>query len=98
LRHGPALAFSFGLVHGFGFAGALAETLGGAPRMNAHFLLDLAAFNLGIEAFQLALVVALAPVLRAAVRHPWSVPATGAASFAVFAAGLGWFFTRILGT
>ena len=47
-----ALTFVFGLLHGFGFAGALAET--GLPEGSA--LLALALFNLGIEAGQLAII------------------------------------------
>jgi hydrogenase/urease accessory protein HupE len=46
------LAFAFGLVHGLGFAGALAEI--GLPR--AHAALALLAFNLGVEVGQLAFV------------------------------------------
>ena len=50
-----ALVFSFGLLHGMGFAGVLGEL--GLPR--AQFLTALASFNLGVEAGQLA-VIALA--------------------------------------
>ena len=45
------LAFGFGLVHGLGFAGALAA-LGMPPQA---FLLSLLAFNLGIELGKLAI-------------------------------------------
>jgi hypothetical protein len=53
-----ALAFGFGLVHGFGFAGALAE-LGdrGAPLWRT-----LLAFNLGVETGQLAIVALFLPI------------------------------------
>ena len=52
------LAFGFGLIHGFGFAGALSE-LGadGAPLWRT-----LLAFNLGVEAGQLAIVAAFLPL------------------------------------
>ncbi|MBI3145271.1 MAG: HupE/UreJ family protein, partial [Pseudogulbenkiania sp.] len=48
-RHGIALAFTFGLIHGFGFAGALAESAAAHALHGATFLLSLASFNLGIE-------------------------------------------------
>ena len=58
-RHGWLLAYCFGLVHGFGFAGLLREMAGQKP----PDLLDLAAFNLGVEAGQLACVVLAMPLL-----------------------------------
>jgi hydrogenase/urease accessory protein HupE len=49
------VAFSFGLLHGFGFAGALAQV--GLPR---HAIpIALLFFNLGVEVGQLAFVVAV---------------------------------------
>ena len=57
LRRRPVLwCGAFGLLHGLGFAGALAET--GLPRDAVP--LALAAFNLGIEIGQLALLAPLA--------------------------------------
>ena len=56
------LAAGFGLLHGMGFAGALAET--GLPQSNVP--LALLAFNIGIELGQLAFI-ALLVVLFAAV-------------------------------
>jgi hydrogenase/urease accessory protein HupE len=87
LRRRPwAMAFTFGLLHGLGFAGALRET--GLPQNDVP--LALLSFNLGIEAGQIAFVAvvlaayALArPLLRSA--PPWlqrlPVYAMGAASF-----------------
>ena len=51
-------AFAFGLVHGLGFAGALAELASG--RID---LLALAAFNVGIEAAQVAIAAAAVPLI-----------------------------------
>jgi hypothetical protein len=52
------LAFGFGLIHGFGFAGALSEIgAEGAPLWRT-----LLAFNLGVEAGQLAIVAAFLPI------------------------------------
>ena len=93
-RHGVSLAFVFGLVHGFGFAGALAETMGNI-RTGGGWLVNLAAFNLGIEVFQLSLILVLLPLLRLTTRFAWSAAARNAASLAVMGAGMGWFFSRI---
>jgi hypothetical protein len=95
--HGVALALFFGLVHGFGFAGAFAQTL--SDRMEpigGHWLINLASFNLGIEVFQVLLVVAFVPLLRLAARAAWSAPAHRTASAAVLIAGLAWFVGRTL--
>lgn len=53
------VAFGFGLIHGFGFASVLAEL--GLPQET--LVLSLVGFNLGVEAGQLAIVVALLPVI-----------------------------------
>jgi hydrogenase/urease accessory protein HupE len=95
-RHGAWLAFFFGLVHGFGFAGALAETLTGQPAREANWLLSLAAFNFGIEAFQVLLVLTLAPLFALIARSSWSRQAQRFASVGVLGAGVGWLITRTL--
>jgi hypothetical protein len=56
--HGWKLAFAFGLVHGLGFAGALAELASG--RID---LMALAAFNVGIEAAQVSIAAAAVPLI-----------------------------------
>jgi hypothetical protein len=60
----------FGLIHGFGFASALADV--GLPRRGT--IPALLAFNLGIELAQLALVVGCFPLLVWAARRPWFRP------------------------
>jgi hypothetical protein len=55
-------AFVFGLVHGFGFAFALGETLQFAGN---HLATALLAFNIGVEFGQLALLIVLVPALNA---------------------------------
>lgn len=55
------MAFAFGLVHGFGFAGALREELSFA---GGHLLTSLAAFNVGVEMAQLLLLAILVPLLH----------------------------------
>jgi hypothetical protein len=52
------IAFAFGLLHGFGFASVLAEM--GLPK--GARLISLVAFNLGVEAGQLAVVLAVMPL------------------------------------
>ncbi len=56
------LAFAFGLVHGFGFASVLADL--GLPQ--ASLRPALVAFNLGVEAGQLAIVALFLPLAFAA--------------------------------
>ncbi len=55
-------AFGFGLVHGFGFSFALAESLQFA---GAHLAASLLAFNVGVELGQLLVLLFLVPVLDA---------------------------------
>jgi len=66
-----AVAFLFGLLHGLGFAGALAEV--GLPA--DQIPLALFGFNLGVEVGQLMFVAAmLGPVVgvrRLATRRAW---------------------------
>jgi hydrogenase/urease accessory protein HupE len=55
-----AVAFGFGLLHGFGFAGALAEI--GLPQDAKLGALVL--FNLGVETGQLMIVAVAVPLAR----------------------------------
>ncbi len=57
--------FLFGFIHGFGFASALTEM--GVPQ--GAVLPALAAFNIGVEAGQLAIVLAVVPILLYIDRH-----------------------------
>jgi hypothetical protein len=56
---GAATAFTFGLLHGFGFASALQ----GLGATQGSFSAALVAFNLGVEAGQLFVVAAVLPLL-----------------------------------
>ena len=58
------LAGGFGLLHGMGFAGALAET--GLPQSNVPVALLF--FNVGIELGQLAFIALLVVIAAAGVR------------------------------
>lgn len=86
-----ALAAVFGLLHGFGFAGALAE--GGLPAEGA--LGPLLGFNVGVELGQLAVVALAWPVLRWVARdEARRVRAVQLASAVGVAAGTYWFVAR----
>jgi hypothetical protein len=86
-----AAAFAFGLVHGFGFAGALFEL--GLP--DDALALSLASFNAGVELGQLAIVgmfLPLAFALRATVAYRRVVLRGGSVAIALVAAV--WFVER----
>ena len=61
-----AVAFAFGLLHGFGFASALIDV--GLPQRDIPFALF--AFNVGVELGQLAFIAAVLGVIRAAKLLP----------------------------
>lgn len=90
------VAFTFGLLHGLGFAGALAEI--GLPV--ADVPLALLSFNVGIEIGQLALVAAVLALVHAAVwlRWPTRSPAQRTAGIAAIGTLAGyWVIERALG-
>jgi hydrogenase/urease accessory protein HupE len=64
------VAFIFGLLHGFGFAGALSEV--GLPE--GHIPVALLFFNLGVEAGQLLFVAAVLTLVAGARRIPMAWP------------------------
>ncbi|MFL6671755.1 MAG: HupE/UreJ family protein [Massilia sp.] len=89
-RRRPQIAFAFGLLHGFGFAGVLADL--GLPR--SSLALSLFGFNAGVELGQLAIVSAFVPVafmLRRTLLYRWLL-ATASALIVVVAAL--WFVER----
>jgi hypothetical protein len=86
------ITFLFGLLHGFGFAGALAEVA--IPRHEVPWAL--LSFNLGVEIGQLAWMVLLALLVAPLRRFSWfgrrAVPALSAA---IVVLGLVWFVGRL---
>jgi hypothetical protein len=90
--HRWAVSFVFGLVHGFGFAGALLE-LGLPPSGIVNSLLF---FNLGVEAGQAMIVAVLFPVLLWLGRFAWERRAVTALSVAVFVAAMALVIERVL--
>jgi HupE / UreJ protein len=88
-----AVAFAFGLIHGFGFASVLADL--GLPQ--GALLLALVGFNVGVEVGQLAIVgvfLPLAYVLRGSVFYRRVVFTGGSAAIALVAAV--WLAERVL--
>jgi len=84
-RRAPWLvALAFGLLHGFGFAGALAET--GLPPGEAP--LALLSFNVGIELGQLVFVLVLLGVARIAAHRLPQGGADGVRHAVVYAMGI----------
>jgi hypothetical protein len=81
-------AAGFGLVHGFGFAGALGEV--GLPEEVLGWAL--AGFNIGVEIGQLGIVVVVVPLLALVGRREMVVRY---GSMAIMAAGLYWTVTRL---
>lgn len=91
-----AVAFAFGLIHGFGFAGILAELALPAERLVPALL----GFNVGVELGQLAIVAIVWPLLRGLARIQGGRPHRLVAelgSAAVCGLGLFWFLTRTFG-
>lgn len=92
IRRRPWLvAFGFGLLHGFGFAGALAEV--GLP--HGDIPPALLAFNVGIELGQIAFATAMLLVL-AAVPRRWHGAGRLAAAYAIGGLAMLWVFERAL--
>jgi hypothetical protein len=87
------VAFSFGLLHGFGFAGALAEV--GLPQ--SAIPVALLCFNLGVEIGQLMFVASVLIVIAVWSRLPLRLPkwAPSLAPYAIGAVAMFWVFERI---
>lgn len=89
------VAFLFGLLHGFGFAGALAEI--GLPA--GEVPTALLTFNLGVEAGQLMIVgaaIAILALIRRA-KVAWLQPAQTATAYAIGSVAVMWLLERVLG-
>jgi hydrogenase/urease accessory protein HupE len=91
-RYPWLVAFVFGLLHGLGFAGALVE-IGVPPERIA---LALVSFNLGVEAGQLAFVLAMLGPLALARRLTQRWPqAQLVPAYAIGALAMAWTFERV---
>ena len=91
-----AVAFAFGLVHGFGFAGILGEM--DLPR--DRLVAALFGFNVGVEIGQLVVVAMVWPLLVLLARardRRWSAWVAEGGSAVICGLGLFWFVTRLFG-
>ncbi len=88
------VALLFGLLHGFGFAGALREV--GLPESDVSTALLM--FNLGVEAGQLLIVTGAIMVLFVLRRMagPWEQSVLRFASYAIGTIASFWFIQRVL--
>lgn len=93
-RYPWAIAFAFGLIHGFGFAGALREI--GLPE--GEVPAALLAFNLGVEAGQLAVVAAVLALVAALRRlaAPALAPAIRLAAYGIGITASYWLIDRLV--
>jgi hydrogenase/urease accessory protein HupE len=85
------LTFAFGLIHGFGFAGVLRE-VGLPPDAVA---LPLLAFNLGVEAGQMVIVLLTVPLLRAVAGSRHGPFLLRAIALVIAALGAFWLASRL---
>jgi hydrogenase/urease accessory protein HupE len=91
-RRLPALvAFTFGLVHGLGFAGALKEI--GLPQQ--HLAVALLTFNLGVEIGQLLTVGLAWGLVWTLRRQPWAPRLKTPVLYAIGSLAAYWSFLRI---
>lgn len=84
------VAFDFGLVHGFGFAGILRD-IGLA---DTKLLISLFSFNLGVEIGQIGVVALLFPLLVGIGRMKWQFTFQRAVSVCILIFGVVWFVER----
>jgi hydrogenase/urease accessory protein HupE len=94
IRHPWIAAFGFGLLHGLGFASALAQV--GLPANEIPWALLL--FNIGVELGQLlfiaAVLIALASFRRLKIRWPqWSQPVP---AYIIGSLAASWFIGRVV--
>jgi hypothetical protein len=88
------LTLAFGLVHGFGFAGALKEARLGSA--GSSLVVPLFSFNLGVELGQVAVAALVLPLLWKLRGLPaFQKYGQGVISALIAAAGAYWLLTRL---
>lgn len=87
------ITFGFGLMHGFGFASILREMQ--LPREG--LVASLLAFNLGVEAGQLVIVLLAYPLVALVQRSPHRTLLIRVLSGAILVLALRWFIERAFG-
>lgn len=87
------IAFFIGLIHGFGFAGALADI--GLPR--GQELLSLFLFNIGVEIGQIAIILVLLAVLFVVTKlsKPARKPTEILVTYGIATIGMFWVIERM---
>jgi len=88
----PAIAFAFGLFHGFGFAYVLGDI--GLDR--EYLVLSLLGFNIGVEIGQIAIICALFPILFLLRRRGVYMHGLRWGSIGLIAIAMLWFLERAL--
>jgi hypothetical protein len=93
-RSHAVIAFSFGLIHGLGFAGALRDL----QLPTSAFVQSLLSFNLGVEAGQLTLVALLFPLMLY-LRHKryYQRLVQPLVALGIVGIGVAWAFERSMG-
>lgn len=86
-----ALAFGFGLFHGFGFAGLLSEL--GLDRTNR--IQSLLGFNIGVEIGQVVIILVVFPALFLLRRTRFYLPFMRFGSVLLALAAIGWAIERV---
>lgn len=92
LKERWGIIFGFGLFHGLGFAGALAET--GIPK--EHFFAALISFNIGVELGQFIVLAVVIPYLILLRQHKLRTKILYAISSVIAIVSIFWFFERLL--
>jgi hypothetical protein len=88
------LVFGFGIIHGFGFAGALIEL--GLGTSAAQIVLTLLSFNIGVEAGQIATVTVMLPLVWLLRSRPhWHARLLPVCSAMIAVAGGYWLIDRL---
>ncbi|MCD6543569.1 MAG: HupE/UreJ family protein [Flavobacteriaceae bacterium] len=87
------VAFTFGLLHGFGFAGALANI--GLPQQDIPFAL--AFFNVGIEIGQIAFVIVVLAIIKLlSYKKGWTLVLQKIPAYAIGSLAAFWLIERVL--
>jgi hydrogenase/urease accessory protein HupE len=96
VSHRVLLTFGFGLIHGFGFAGALREM--GVGSNGGAVAVPLLAFNSGVEMGQMMVAAVILPILwRLKDRSQFTLRWAPACSVVIALAGGFWFIQRVCG-
>ena len=88
------VVFGFGLIHGFGFAGALTDLGFGSTSM--HVAKTLFFFNAGVESGQLLVAAAILPLLWMMSGPMWQAKLQPLCSAVIAMAGGYWMVTRLM--